>query len=198
MKFNSKNIFNFVTRNIQVVGIILGVIILILGTLWFVVPQYKKVKTLGGLNYTQKQNTLASDQQYLKKLQDLRDNLNDVPQENVDRLSLILPKGKDIPGIFKQMEAFAKAVKMDLQSVAVSDGGILITPGSVQNTNQVKSLSISVVLSGYLNYQGLKTFLNTLSNQAPLLDLVNISYTQSLTPVESNYNFTFRSYYIDS
>jgi hypothetical protein len=198
MKLNLKKISSFFLSHLQTFGYILGFIILVVGVVAFVVPQYNNVQKLGGINYSQKKSILESENAYLKKLQDLRSSLNNVPQADIDRLSLIIPKGKDIPGIFKQMEKFAKAVDMKLLSVSVADGGLL-SSSITNNTipSKVHTLQISVSLEGTLNYKLMKNFLTQLSKQAPVLDMNNISYTAQSGAAPTSYSFVFHSYYIE-
>ncbi|RJO59358.1 hypothetical protein C4546_02565 [Candidatus Parcubacteria bacterium] len=202
MKFNPAKILNFFSQHLFGLGIALGVAILFLGFVWFVIPQYREAKELGGLNYTQKQNQLEADQAYSEKLKALRQDLNSIPQENIDRIALVIPKGKDVPGIFKQMEKFADAVNMSLMSVAVSDGGVITTASPSESVAaasgpQIRTLSIAVTLGGSLNYPRMKGFLSTLSKQAPILDLTSITYSPSTSAAPTSYSFSFRSYYFE-
>lgn len=202
MKFDSKKITIFLSQHLLGIGIAVGILILIFGMLWFVIPQYREAKQLGGLDYSHKKSQLESDKDYLNKLLALRKGLNSIPQENIERISLIIPKGKDIPGIFKQMEKFAKEVNMSLLSVSVADGGVVTSSsGSGSATgasvSKIKTLSISVVLGGSMNYPLMKNFLLTLSRQAPLLDLTSITYSPNTAAAPTSYNFSFRSYYFE-
>jgi len=202
MKFDSKKFTNFLSQHLPGIGIAVGILILIFGAFWFVIPQYREAKQLGGLNFSQKQSQLESDKDYLSKLLALRKGLNNIPQENIERISLIIPKGKDIPGIFKQMEKFAKEVNMSLLSVSVADGGVVASSTRTDSTagaaaSKIKTLSVSVVLGGSMNYPLMKNFLLTLSRQAPLLDLTSITYSPNTAAAPTSYNFSFRSYYFE-
>ncbi|MFA6588009.1 MAG: hypothetical protein WCT08_02985 [Patescibacteria group bacterium] len=198
MRISLKKITSFIAEHLSIIGKIVAFIILIIGILFLVVPQYQKARGLAGVDYTYKKTQLENETQYRDSLFELRNSLNKIPQEDIDRISLIIPKGKDIPGIFKQMEGFAKSVGMTLQSVSISDGGLATgstASAAAGNASQVKTLSISVVLGGSMNYSRMKDFLNTLAKQAPILDLTSISYSPATSAVPTTYSFSFRSYY---
>jgi hypothetical protein len=194
-------LLRFFQRHLVVIGFVVSLLILVIGLFSFILPRYTKVQELGGLNYNQKRAELETKQQYLDDLRALRANLNLVTPEDLERVNLVVPRGKDIPGIFSQMQEFAKEAKMELLSVAVSDGSTVSSTGatgSVTNaSSQLRTVSVSVVLGGALNYEGLKSFLNVVSRQAPILDLTAISYAPGAGTSQASYKFSFRSYFLE-
>lgn len=195
MKLPIAATFQFLRRHVLTVGVIVAVIVLVVGTLSFVLPRYQQVQALGGLNYNQKLDQLNAQKEYLKNLQELRTKVQGLSRDDIQRLDAVVPKGKDIPGIFKQMQSFAREIGMELLSISVTDGGVVSAPETV-TTSKVRSLTIAVVLGGQLDYVGLKNFLSVVSRQAPLLDLTNVTYGGSTTTTSTTYNFSFRSYYL--
>ena len=200
MAFKLATISRFLLRHIRIVGIVVAVLVLLIGSVTLIVPRYRQANATRGINYSQKQATLQNQQAYLAKLQKLAEEVKGVSQDDIDRLDALVPRTKDIPGIFKQMQAFATQAGMQLLSVSVADGGILSSSGTATSTSStLKTLNISVVLNGALDYARLKTFLSVVSNQAPLLDLTAISHTSTdSTSTPTTYNFIFRSYYLSS
>jgi Tfp pilus assembly protein PilO len=200
MAFSTSSIIRFFQRHLVVIGIVTGIVLFVIGLIVIIIPQYQNVQKLGGLNYNQKQAQLEVVKQNLENLRQLRDGLNQVSPEDLERIYLIIPKGKDIPGIFNQMQQFANEAKMTLLSVAINEGAAIapVTPTSTTGTlSKVKQLSVSVILGGALNYEATKNFLNVVSRQAPILDLTSISYTPNSAATASSYKFSFRSYYIE-
>jgi len=206
MKFSFYPMIRFFQRHLVVIGMVIGIILFVIGLIVFIVPQYQNIQKLGGLDYNQKQAQLEVAKQNLENLHQLRDSLNLVSPEDLERVYLIIPKSVDIPGIFNQMQQFADEAKMTLISVAVNEGGATapVTPTSTTTTlSNIKQITVSVILSGTLNYEATKNFLNVVSRQAPILDLTSISYTPSSTAMPSSpttassYKFSFRSYYIE-
>ncbi|MEK7570036.1 MAG: hypothetical protein AAB515_01145 [Patescibacteria group bacterium] len=195
MRISLTSLTHFVERHVLVFGIGVSALVLIIGGFLFVAPRVKEVRALGGLDYTQKQAQLAAQQSYLEQLRGLRDEVNAVSPDDIARLNAIVPRGRDVPGIFRQMQAFAKDANMDLSSVAVSDGGSAAGSASVGG---LRTVTVSVILSGALDYNGLKNFLNVVSRQAPLLDLTSISHSPSSSSQPNSYSFSFRSYYFES
>jgi hypothetical protein len=185
---------------------VIGIVLFVIGLFVFIIPQYQNIQKVGGLNYNQKQAQLEVAKQNLESLRQLRENLNQVSPEDLERVYLIIPKGKDIPGIFNQMQQFANEAKMNLLSVSINDG---VTAGAATPTaaaatySNIKQMTVSVILGGSLNYEATKNFLNVVSRQAPILDLKAITYTPSVsaTPsasaISSTYKFSFRSFYIE-
>ena len=94
------------------------------------------------------------------------------------------------------MQAFAREADMELMSVSVTDGAPLPPGPDGRGSSNLHTLSIAVVLAGALDYEGTKAFLNTVSRQAPILDLTAISNTSATATSATTYSFTFRSYYM--
>jgi hypothetical protein len=200
MAFSFLPIIRFFQRHLVVIGMVIGIILFIIGLIVIIIPQYQNIQKVGGLNYNQKQAQLEVAKQNLESLRQLRDSLNQVSPEDLERVYLIIPKGKDIPGIFNQMQLFANEAKMNLLSVAVDEGtsiSMAAPTTSATTLSNVKQISVSVVLGGTLNYEATKNFLNVVSRQAPILDLTAITYTPNSSATVSSYKFTFRSYYIE-
>ncbi|MEK7631768.1 MAG: hypothetical protein AAB445_02765 [Patescibacteria group bacterium] len=196
MHFSLRKPLHFVERHILVFGFAVAGLVLLIGSVAFVMPRVKQVQALGGLDYKQKQQQFEAQEKYLGELRALRDAVHAVSADDLARLNLVVPRGKDIPGIFRQMQAFAGEAKMSLESVAVSDGGAAVL-GSASPTGGLKAMTVSVILTGAMDYNGLKSFLNVVSRQAPLLDLTAISHSPATTAAASTYNFSFRSYYFE-
>lgn len=186
----------FIQRHIFTVGIIGAVLVLLVGYLAIVAPRLRSVKNLGGLNYNQKVKTLEVQKQYLADLETLHLRLQDISYSDIARLDKVIPKGKDIPGIFRQMQAFAAEARMELLSVSVSDGTPLPPGADGKGSTKLHTLSVSVVLGGALDYQGLKQFLDIVSRQAPILDLTAITNSAAGAAAPTTYSFAFRSYYM--
>jgi hypothetical protein len=196
MRVNFSTISRFLQRHIFTVGIVVAALVLLGGYLAIVAPRLRTVKILGGLNYSQKVKTLETQQEYLDDLKALHASLQDVSYDDIARLDKVIPKGKDIPGIFRQMQAFATQAKMELMSVSVADGASLPPGPDGKGSSNLHTLSISVILAGVLDYNGTKAFLDIVSRQAPILDLTAISNSASTAAAASTYSFTFRSYYL--
>lgn len=196
MRFKFSASIRFIQRHIFTVGLIVATLVLLVGYLAFVAPRLRTAKNLGGLNYNQKVKNLETQQKYLDDLKTLHVRLQDISYTDIARLNKVIPKGKDIPGIFRQMQAFAAEANMELFSVAVSDGAPLPPGVDGKGSANLHTLTVSVVLGGALDYQGLKDFLNIVSRQAPILDLTAISNSAAGASTPTTYSFTFRSYYL--
>lgn len=196
MKFSFAKIFRFAERHVLAFGIAFAGALLLIGGIVFVLPRVKDVQARGGLDYQQKKRLYDGQVKYLEDLNALRDQVNAVSLDDIARLNAVVPRGKDIPGIFRQMQSFANDARMSLESVSVSDSGAL-TSGSATGTG-LRSITVSVILSGALDYDGMKNFLKVVSRQAPLLDLTSISHSPASSSSASSYSFSFRSYYFES
>lgn len=200
MKFSLHTAVRYVEKHIQAFGIGLAIAILVIGGVALVLPRVQQVQSLGGLDYTQKKRQYDAQLVYLDELRALRSEVNAVSPDDIARLDAVVPRKKDIPGIFRQMQSFATEANMSLQSVSVSDGGgatATTTSPSATATGTLRTITVSVVLAGSLDYTGLKNFLNVVSRQAPLLDLTAISHSPGQSSSASTYSFSFRSYYFE-
>lgn len=196
MRLQISSGIRFIQRHIFTAGIIVAALVLLFGYVFAIAPRLRTVKNVGGLNYSQKVKTLEAQQKYLDELKTLHVRLQDISYNDIARLDKVIPKGKDIPGIFRQMQAFAAEAKMELLSVSVSDGAPLPPGPDGKGSTKLNTLTVSVVLGGALDYQGLKEFLNVISRQAPILDLTAIANSAAGSSSPTTYTFAFRSYYM--
>ncbi len=196
MKFSLRSTTQYFSRHIVGVAIAVSILLLLSGTLWFVTPRIQEVNALGGLNYDQKVTARDALLSRLAALHTLENQLEAVSPQDIQKLDGVIAKGKDVPGIFRHMQAFADEANMTLLSVNVTDGAPLAAVGETATRSYVHTQTITVSLSGQLDYVGLKNFLATVSQQAPILDLTNISHTATSGATPTTYNFTFRSYYL--
>lgn len=180
----------------QAFGIALAAAIVVIGGLTLVLPRVQQVQARGGLDYVQKERQYKAQQTYEEELRALQKEVNAVSPDDIARLEAVVPRGKDIPSIFRQMQGFANEANMGLQSVSVSDATTSSTSTTTAGT--LRTLTVSVVLSGNLDYSGLKHFLNVVSRQAPLLDLTAITHSPGQANSVATYSFSFRSYYFEA
>lgn len=196
MHFKFSTSIRFIQRHIFSVGIVMAALVLLVGYLAVIAPRLRTVKNLGGLHYSQKEKFLKTQNTYLADLNTLRMRLQDISYSDIARLDKVIPKGKDIPGIFRQMQAFAAEAKMELMSVSVSDGAALPPGADGKGSANLRTLTVSVVLAGALDYTGTKDFLEVVSRQAPILDLTAITNATAGNTSATTYSFSFRSYYV--
>ncbi|MFH0951818.1 MAG: hypothetical protein V1838_01365 [Patescibacteria group bacterium] len=199
-KMNRK-VVNFYTKFSRFVAI--GVIILLglIGYLLLLSPKWEEVSSVGLNDYAQEQDRLEEDKMYLTELKKLVANYNNISQRITSDLEIVLPSQYDLPALFVQMEALAKAAGASLTSVNFA-------PGSEADINggnaQLKVVNIGLSLGGGSRYSDAKNLLDAIEHNKPLLDVVSITFsleeTETVSLVENtgSYSVNVRTYYIDT
>ena len=122
----------------------------------------------------------------------------------------ILPREKDIPGLFVQMQEIAKKNNFLLGSIAFSDAEFSLdakgekenvnaqnnenadAQNSAQSISGIKEMNVSFIISGG-NYDNLKSFLSDIEKNLRLFDIYDINFGSTK---EGPYSMNLRTYYL--
>ena len=111
---------------------------------------------------------------------------------DLKQLEYVLPHQSEIPYLVIEIKNFIKDNDLILKNIDV--GSLGAGPSTSEYTEigaGIKKLPISLSLSGIDSYYKLKTFLDNLSVNLPLLELNSLSYS----PITDSYNLNLITYY---
>lgn len=159
------------------------------GIIWqLILPAYSDVKA--------KQEMLEQKKVELQKLEELINQMNELmsvykeKETEIEKVSQILPEGKDIPGLLVQVESLAAQFGLILDSIDFSEieaqkqpqgavewreGASSPELGEKKTEPPYKTLSVALRITG--NYEAFKNFLLSLENNLRLIDVQTISFT---------------------
>lgn len=217
-QFNKKMTRLYV-RYFYLINAAVVVIIIALGYLFVIAPKLEVVSFGGQYNI----DTLIDERnQKMKYLSDLKNLLADYDRlvndkEEIDRLMKLLPRQKDIPGLFVQFQNLATDNDFFLQSINFDQVqperqtiATAVTPGeenpvnkgeaatgpksSLQQSqaNQIKKLNVTLDLAGG-NYTSLKDFLEDIELNLRVFDINAVHFNLK----SKNYSVSLFTYYLE-
>lgn len=165
------------------------IVILILGGgyLFILEPKYRESGQGSKDNLNLSKTELLRRQQHLNQLKKLVDKYNSISPKEISRIKMILPEGKDIPGLFVQFQTLAAKNNLLLSSISFDE-----TPMGIEK-DAIKKININVdLLGGSTNsYQEVKSFIASVETNLRLLDIDSIFFN----PESSAYSLTVVAYY---
>lgn len=183
-----------INRFYIIIAVFLVIAILVLSYLLTFNKEYNKIKSLGTVDYQKKINELESKKSNLAQIEKVYDSYKKISQEEIKKLSIMLPPEKDVPSLFIEMEALAKESGLALNSIDVAQAGaVSITAGVAEGsaTLNMKKLNINLKIQGIDSYDRLKLFLGNVEKSIRILDLNSLSYS----PAQDSYGISLVTYY---
>lgn len=145
----------------------------------FFLPQMEKTKNQGSLDVSYYQSILEEQGIYLKKLQNLQDEINALDQEELKKLDYVLADQADVPAILNHISALIQQSNMKLSSFGFN----LTEPGAV-----VINLAFS---QG--TYQKVKNFIQKIEKNIRVMDIVELSFQN----VGNSLSLKIKTYYLE-
>jgi Tfp pilus assembly protein PilO len=204
--FNEGQANQFLNRYYRYLSLILILVIIIIGYFSLLLPQYRKLKDTGIFENKEAENMLAEREQYLADLREMRQAYDELEIRAWRSLDNILPAEDEIYLLFAQMEVFARDNNLILTSININDGSIdaaatgqsvankAIDPSnvSVKPADNIRTVSLSLNLTGINSYENFKQFLDSIENNVRILDLRSLAYS----PGNNTYTVTLTTYYL--
>ncbi len=187
---------------VHILAPLLAVVILLAG--WFLVvrPLWNSVAAITKPNkIIEAEDNIKSDINQIEKINEQYRNLNN---SELQRINLVLPKGRDIPTLLAQFEGLANEAELVIQSLDfIGSGDEGQVRGRAENNIsqelglpfKVNSLQINLTL-GPGSYEQVKKFIADASSSLRLLELTSLTFSQSSTGVQSGYVLNFRTMYL--
>lgn len=199
----------------------IGAVIAIIGLGYFyiIAPLQKDVNEGGKVSLDAKTSQLKELTIYIEKMREMSDQFKSYSSEKISTLSSILPREKDIPGLFVQMQEIAKKNNFALNSIDIADAGSSqdgkITPDEglderyelntenakkdaipekkvIEDNSGILELNISFIITGG-NYDNFKSFLSDIEKNLRLFDIYDINFG---SVKEGPYSINLRTYYL--
>lgn len=185
---------------IKYYAVIIGLVVIIVlfgGYQLFIKDIFGQIQKLGSEGMKAKQQELSVKKETVIRWQALSDKYEQITSAEMKQLSSILPHEADIPYLVIELKNFIQKNKLVLDALdagplSVTTGGnavVTTVPPAVAPT--VKKLNISLSIHKLDSYAGLKTFLDELSKNLPVLELTSISYS----PGSDSYSLNLTTYY---
>ena len=192
---NKNQIIQGLVKYFSVLLVLSLVIIIGLGTAFLLWPKYKEIKEQEILSYDQKQEELVQKKQELAALKDLDQQLNQISNQEIERMNLLLPTDQNYPAIFRQIEQIGQENDLVLNRISISEGGERESDESeigpdLSSNKEIRTLTLSIAFSGDQSYQKLKQLLASIENNLMILDVSSLNYS----PVQQGYNFNILTY----
>lgn len=192
LSFLQRQLFFFINRYFIIIVICVFVAILGVGYLFFIKNTVTQIQEIGVVDLQVREQELAAKQETLGRLQRLNEKYTSLTQADLAKLGDVLPSQSEIPSLVIEIKNFVESSGLVLRDI---DAGVLqalpVPSATTPAGLVVKKLPITLSVSGIDSYSQLKSFLDTLSTNLPLLELTSLSYS----PAADSYNLNVTSYY---
>lgn len=215
MKFSFNIVIILKKIFIKTFFIILALIVVAVagvGYKYFIAPLQKDINEGGSVSLVAKDAQLKELTLYLGKMKNMSEQYQSYSESKIKTLMSILPREKDIPGLFVQMQEIAKKNNFLLGSIAFSDTGSSSdenaqgtgenantenaenahAKNSAQSVSGIKEMNVSFIISGG-NYDNMKSFLSDIEKNLRLFDIYDINFGSTK---EGPYSMNLRTYYL--
>ncbi|MBI5037314.1 MAG: hypothetical protein HZC01_01200 [Candidatus Kerfeldbacteria bacterium] len=172
--------------------VVIGCVVLILGLgyLFFVQRIVTDIQEAGVVDLNTQLEALNQRRITLERLEDLETRYRAVTHAQIAQLQSVLPHESEIPQIMIELKDFVADNELSL--VSIDSGPLSIPDGSKKAAKAaIKTLNISLGVQNVTSYSKMKSFLDAVSTQLPLLELTSLAYD----PDQTNYTLNLTLYY---
>lgn len=182
--FHARLVF---ARFYKLITALVVVLIIVGGYILVLEPKYREFGQGSKTNLNLAKTELLKQQQHFDQLKALVENYNKISPAEIARIKMILPRDKDIAGLFVQFQELAAKNNLLLTVINFND-----TPAA-SSKGEIKKISISINLlgSGGNNYREIKNFIASVETNLRLLDIDSVLFS----PGSSAYSLTIIAYY---
>ncbi|MFA5052319.1 MAG: hypothetical protein WC544_04670 [Patescibacteria group bacterium] len=186
-----RNVNLIVNRYFLAIVIVLVVVILAGGYWFFIKGTVDKIRVVGVSDINNKQMAIDQQKRSIEKLHQLKAQYESVDYQQLQHIQAILPPADDIPYVVIKLKTLIQDSGLVLESI--DSGAFIGGPGmsAVSAGQGIQKLNITVSFKGLESYDGLKSFLDSLSGTVPLFELNALSYV----PESSEYTLNLTTYY---
>lgn len=163
---------------------------------YFLKDMILEIKSIENQKYNLAKEVYGYQNSYLKRLFEARDNIDNLPKEDLEKINNILPITDNKSELFSYFDKLVKDNEMILSSIKFSNLEYVEGPKNNINvdrsiSNQVSRLKIDMVING-VTYERLKLLLNAVENNLRLMD---ISFFNFSSLNEGELNISIIAYY---
>lgn len=203
MGLNAQKFFRkflrLLSARFRLISVAMIVVILTLGYVLFLSPKISEVRRVGVFDLARTKEQLRLKQEIFDATQRLSNIYDTLGLDDVTRLASVLPKEQDLPAMFVQVDALARASGLQLDNVGFTDltaaakggaspsateGGAAatapaaaLTPQPTGSRDVLRKMSVTFSVSGGGGYEDLKRFMTNVESSIRLLDVQSFAYT---------------------
>jgi len=172
----------WISRHLGAAGALAFIVILGLGYAFLFAPQLDAVRRSNRLQQLAEEK--RSKTEVLAGLRQLEENFRMIPDDDVRRVSAMIPREDDLPGIITSLEAASRNAGVTLSSVSFSTQTRALLPGT-----NISAIQMNLQLSN-ASYDRFKLFLEALERHLRLFDI----QTVNMAPATASYTLRMRAY----
>jgi Tfp pilus assembly protein PilO len=167
------------------------ILVLLAGYLVLFNPALKSLKQANRAQLLAEEK--AAKAEHLAALDELEANYKSIPEEDVKRITAMIPSEEDFPGLMAVLEALSLSADVNLPGMNFSKGAASADgsapAGEVTSIDGVLPISISLNVEN-ANYERFKLFLELLEKHLRLFDVLRVS----LNPSSAQYTLQMQTY----
>ena len=208
IKFNKASLNEYLNRYYAYFAIVLVLLILALGGVFLVYPQYQKLRIVQEEQLSSSEYDLLQKTQYLQGLREMEENFSEQNISYYRNIDKVIFSESDFPLLFTRLENITDSVGMqivNLNYAPLAEEDTTKAKNKIEDAleeetvkkatklpNGINKLSVNMtVQSPEKNWPAFKNLINTLDMNIQLLEIENIAYS----PGTETYSLSFFVYY---
>lgn len=190
-----------VEKRYRITQIVLVVVLLAVAYFIVLGRQITSIRNDGLFRLQQSKQKQAAEREVLQYTQSVVDKFTKANVQDAAKLRAMAPIRPDLPAMFVQVDALARAAGLQLNNVnfanvSATPTGTPANTGGVGTSAALKQMAVTFSVSGGSGYTSLKSFLGTLENSVRLLDVQSIAYTPGKEGTAEAYQVNAVAYYL--
>lgn len=190
-----------VEKRYRITQIVLIVVLLALAYFLVLGRQITSIRNDGLFTLQQSKQKQAAERELLQYTQSVVDKYTKANVQDAARLRAMAPAKPDLPAMFVQVDALARAAGLQLNNVnfanvSATPTGTAASTGGAATSAVLKQMAVTFSVSGGSGYASLKSFLGTLENSVRLLDVQSIAYAPGKEGAAESYQVNAVAYYL--
>ncbi len=191
----------FVEKRYRITQVAVVVVLLALAYMLMLGRQITSLRSDGILTLQHSRQKQTVERELLQYTQSVVDKYTKANVLDAAKLRAMAPAKPDLPAMFVQVDALARAAGLQLNNVnfanvSATPTGTVASTGGASTSAALKQMTVTFSVSGGSGYASLKSFLGTLENSVRLLDVQSITYAPGKEGAAEAYQVNAVAYYL--
>lgn len=174
-----------------IIVVVIVLIVLGIGYIAFIKDKVSQIQKVGKVDYQLKEDERDRKEVIIEKLERLEKEYRKISISQIKELEDIIPTQVDIPELIIKLKQFVADNDLILTSIDIG-GAAAAETAKESSSATIKSLNISLAISGIDSYNKFKSFLDSLEKNMPLLKMNSLTYN----PKTDSYSLNLITYYL--
>ncbi len=177
-------LYNFISKYFTAIAILIIILVFYVGYVYLIDPKLQEIIPEIQQKTANQENVLKNQREKLKQM---NENLDFFKQMSIDDMKR---PAKIIPDKYPKEKLLGEIEDLILQNGFLFSGLAIKHDEELISSPNIGTINIQFVVNN-INYAGMKSFLNTLEKNLPLMDIIFLNFS----PSSENLSLSINTYY---